>query len=485
MGAALGYGIGAVLGQAFGWREAFYGIGIPGLFVALSVLTLNDPRHGISEQKAKQGQGLQPLIAANQGQAGGGRASKVEMTRRSASASALATASAEVKVARTASAEGEDANNGGIYGSANACPSANVSATAALRAAAAVWAADVSEILRNKAFVCALAGQILNNFSLGGLADWMSTYLIRFQGADVASAGLIVGAATVVGGICGNFLGAKVADYYRPRWKSAYFLVPALFVFPATLCMLLVVNIKNNMGAAATLLFFGNVLTWTYTAPISSVSITVIPPRLRATSCGVLIFLQHILGDIISPPIIGAISDSTGSLRDGLQIAWIALGLSGVVWAMGWALLPDLAQYEAMAAAGGEEAGAHWGGDGGGAALGAIVVDGPTGSPLFKAGTQGEGADGEEAVSAAAADWVVYPDKEKGQSTPGEGEGEDGSMHSTHALTSQPRDAIPAPPQSQTHTQGDRDRAIPSYASLLFGDTDPLVVRGGVVVFRD
>ena len=467
----MGYGIGAVLGQAFGWREAFYGIGIPGLFVALSVLTLNDPRHGISEQKAPQGQ------------AGGGRASKVEMARRSASASA--------KVARTANAEGEDANNGGIYGSANASASANVSATAALHAAATVWAADVSEILRNKAFVCALAGQILNNFSLGGLADWMSTYLIRFQGADVASAGLIVGAATVVGGIGGNVLGAKVADYYRPRWKSAYFLVPALFVFPATLCMLLVVNIQHNMGAAATLLFFGNVLTWTYTAPISSVSITVIPPRLRATSCGVLIFLQHILGDIISPPIIGAISDKTGSLRDGLQIAWIALGLSGVVWALGWAFLPDLAQYEAKAAAGGEEAGAHWGG--GGTALVARVIDGPTGSPLFiQAGTKvggedGEGEDGEEAMSAAAAaGWAVYPDKEKGQFSSGEGEGEDGSMHSTHALTSQPglpKDSIPAP-QAQAPAQAQGGGPIPSYASLLCGDTDPLVVRGGVVVFR-
>ena len=88
---------------------------------------------------------------------------------------------------------------------------------------------------------------------------------------------------------------------------------------------------------------------WTYTAPISAISITVIPPRLRATSCGVLIFCQHILGDIISPPIIGAISDATGSLKNGLQITWIALLLSGVAYFIGYACLEPLDIYAAIA----------------------------------------------------------------------------------------------------------------------------------------
>jgi hypothetical protein len=47
------------------------------------------------------------------------------------------------------------------------------------------------------------------------------------------------------------------------------------------------------------------IMFWTCQAPISVVSLNVVPPHLRARSQGVLIFLQHVLGDIISPPMIG------------------------------------------------------------------------------------------------------------------------------------------------------------------------------------
>ena len=41
----------------------------------------------------------------------------------------------------------------------------------------------------------------------GGLADWYPTYLLRYTNATIDQAGLVVGAATVIGGIGGNILG--------------------------------------------------------------------------------------------------------------------------------------------------------------------------------------------------------------------------------------------------------------------------------------
>ena len=41
----------------------------------------------------------------------------------------------------------------------------------------------------------------------GGLADWYPTYLLRYTNATIDQAGLIVGAATIIGGIGGNILG--------------------------------------------------------------------------------------------------------------------------------------------------------------------------------------------------------------------------------------------------------------------------------------
>ena len=196
--------------------------------------------------------------------------------------------------------------------------------------------------MTNPHFLAALGGQVANNFALGGLADWYATFLLRYEDASVESAGLIVGAATIVGGIGGNILGSKLADYYRPKVKSSYFLIPALFTIPATLFLFLAINIKHNLGGSSALLFATNIMIWTYLAPISAIGINVIPPHLRSRSCGLLIFFQHILGDIISPPIIGAISDATGSLQTGLQITWVAMFLSGVCWFAGYFFLPDL-----------------------------------------------------------------------------------------------------------------------------------------------
>ena len=40
---------------------------------------------------------------------------------------------------------------------------------------------------------------------------------------------------------------------------------------------------------------------------------------------------QHVLGDLVSPPLIGYFSDTTGSLQVALQMTWIAVLVSGRV----------------------------------------------------------------------------------------------------------------------------------------------------------
>lgn len=46
VGSALGYILGGQLGQAYGWQRAFLMVGLPGLFLALPLYLLNDPRQG-------------------------------------------------------------------------------------------------------------------------------------------------------------------------------------------------------------------------------------------------------------------------------------------------------------------------------------------------------------------------------------------------------------------------------------------------------
>ena len=50
LGAAAGYALGGILGQAFGWRAAFLFCGVPGLVVAFLVMLINDPPHGVNDE---------------------------------------------------------------------------------------------------------------------------------------------------------------------------------------------------------------------------------------------------------------------------------------------------------------------------------------------------------------------------------------------------------------------------------------------------
>lgn len=306
VGGALGYGIGAVLGAAYGWRIAFIAIGFPGLVVAMSILRLTDPKRGINDINERQSS--MNLLDDHKHTAGDDMDNSSQH-----STLLLGTIKTEMKV--------------------NYC--------------------EVKEILCNRHYTFALAGITANNFALGGLAEWFSTFLLRYDGASLATAGLVAGAATVVGGLLGTVLGAKVSDYYKFRVKSSYFLVPACFTIPGAICLLFSINLTgaNNFVASSVLLIIGEVFLWTSIAPVSALSISVIPPRLRARSCGIQIFTQHILGDIISPPIIGAISDSTGSLQSGLQICWIFIIVSGMFWFAGYYFLPPLVYSEEESAA--------------------------------------------------------------------------------------------------------------------------------------
>jgi hypothetical protein len=196
------------------------------------------------------------------------------------------------------------------------------------------------------------------------LAEWFPTFLNRYDGYSVAEAGLIAGAVTVLGGIFGTVLGSKVTGYCENvlHIKGSYFLIPALFTVPAAIVLMIAINLQGhpNQGLVAFLIFLSEVMLWTFLAPLGVISISCIPVPLRARSCGVCILLMHVLGevacvlqwgsvlsaicvigvgDVIAPPIVGGISTSTGSLRTGMQVTWLAILVSGVWWFCGYYFL--------------------------------------------------------------------------------------------------------------------------------------------------
>src|SRR5215831_5636385 len=57
VGAASGFLLGGALEQAFGWRVAFYAVGLPGVVLALTAARLRDPIRGGAEEQTESGKG--------------------------------------------------------------------------------------------------------------------------------------------------------------------------------------------------------------------------------------------------------------------------------------------------------------------------------------------------------------------------------------------------------------------------------------------
>jgi MFS family permease len=62
VGSALGYILGGQLGQAFGWQRAFLLVGLPGLFLALPLYLLKDPRQRVTVTTSAPAEAILPEL---------------------------------------------------------------------------------------------------------------------------------------------------------------------------------------------------------------------------------------------------------------------------------------------------------------------------------------------------------------------------------------------------------------------------------------
>jgi len=209
------------------------------------------------------------------------------------------------------------------------------------------WA-DYRIILRTRSWVFCTLGMTAMTFAVGGITNWMPTYVLtREQDAVAAMApedrpperpvderlkdvnhefGLIV----VVSGLFSTLLGAWLADWLRRVWKGAYFKVSALGMFAGFgffLCML-----YQPFPAAWWYLFAAVVCLFLNTGPTNTILSNVIHPTMRQMAVAVNIFCIHAFGDVISPAIIGAIAGPDKHFTPAFLVVSGMIVVSGVLW---------------------------------------------------------------------------------------------------------------------------------------------------------
>jgi predicted MFS family arabinose efflux permease len=245
-GSALGYILGGVLGQKFGWHAAFLMVGAPGLLLAFPIWFICDPPRGGHTEKVPA-----PGKPPGSGYAG---------------------------------------------------------------------------LFRNRSFVLNTLAMAAMTFALGGLAQWLPSFLNRIHGLDVAQGNTLFGAITVLAGIIGTLSGGWLGDRLQQKRAGGYLLVSGWgFLIGTPLAIWAI--IAPTLTSCLTSIFLAELFLFLNTGPLNTVIVNVTPPAMRAMAFAVNIFFIHALGDAVSPTIIGWCSDLWG-LRNALLMTPAAMVLA-------------------------------------------------------------------------------------------------------------------------------------------------------------
>ena len=265
VGSALGYLLGGLLGQNYGWHAAFLLVGVPGLLLAIPIALLRTPARGGDDA------------------APGPREEKLS----------------------------------GAY----------------------------ADLFKNRSFVCNTLAMASMTFAIGGLAQWIPSFLYRFHALNVAKGNTLFGAITVLAGILGTLAGGWLGDRWQKKSDKGYLHISGWGFFigtPFAAWAILAPDLTSCMSA----IFVAEFFLFLNTGPLNTVILNVTPPAVRAMAFAVNIFFIHALGDAFSPSILGWLSDQWG-LRSALLITPLAMALAGLLcFVCGRFVVQDMVQAE-------------------------------------------------------------------------------------------------------------------------------------------
>jgi len=157
----------------------------------------------------------------------------------------------------------------------------------------------------------------------------MPTYFVRARHLSLADATLKFGGMLLVAGFVGTLAGGRLGDRMARRNADGHFLLSAITLIaslPFTLLAILHPSPAIFWPAmAATLL-----LTFVNTGPLNAAMANVLPAQLRGRGFAVNVVAIHLLGDAVSPPAIGAVSDRIG-LEAPVLVTGLLLVVAGLV----------------------------------------------------------------------------------------------------------------------------------------------------------
>jgi len=283
IGSAFGYVLGAQIATHYGWRNAFFVAGAPGAALALLLLFLRDPPRGAQDARELR------------------KAAEDEEARAKRRARETGSVSTIVSVAGA-----------------------------------------VRELGVRRSFIYNTVSQTIYTFTVGGVAVWMPTYFIRVRGLPLASAGTAFGGVLAAAGLLGTLIGGRLGDRLTRRHPDAHFLMSGIALI-ASLPFTLLAVLAASPAIFWPAMFVTLTLLFLTTGPLNAAMANVLPAALRGRGFAFNMVAIHLLGDALSPYLIGRASDRIGLGMPVLVTGLLVVVAGGVLLAGRGALTRDLA----------------------------------------------------------------------------------------------------------------------------------------------
>lgn len=196
----------------------------------------------------------------------------------------------------------------------------------------------------NPGFWFNTVGLTLMTFSIGGLGNWLPTFLETERGMSGTKAGIGVGAVTAIAGVIGTLVGGVVGDWAEKRKYYGSMYVSGVGLLLAVPFMILSTLFGDHTVIFA-FIFIAQFFLFLNSGPINAAIVNSVAPGFRAFAMGINVLIIHMFGDAASPKIIGKI----GKFYDLATAIWInavPVFIGGVVLIIGVRVINDRARKE-------------------------------------------------------------------------------------------------------------------------------------------
>jgi len=189
--------------------------------------------------------------------------------------------------------------------------------------------------------MCAVLGYGAFTFSVGAMAVWGPYYVQRTFWTPLDEADIAFGGVAVFTGLFGTAAGGMILDKVSQRMGgdilSSSLLVTVVLTFVAWPFCFLAFNVKSYE------LFFlfmllGQFFAFATTSPINGVILWCVRPELRTLSMALAVVGMHLLGDVPSPVVVGAMLESMPDASVTMTIVTVWIGWCIVFWGAAFVL---------------------------------------------------------------------------------------------------------------------------------------------------